>query len=139
MCRAAAQDEGRKSWYPTILGCGGDEECGLLARLYYTDMADDFGDRKWIARDIEFTPTGGGQGECPPVERLTLSDRGGQGQCPAAGTPAAGSCRPRTVILTEAEQHGGVLRAGQELQQVPFSSRIFYCLAGASLLVCGAP
>lgn len=47
------QEPEKKSWYPTIIGYGGDQECGQQARLYYTTMME-CGDREYVGRDIVF-------------------------------------------------------------------------------------
>jgi hypothetical protein len=50
----AMQEPDRKTWYPTIIGDEGDQQCGQRARLYYTSMDQGFGDRKFVGRDIVF-------------------------------------------------------------------------------------
>lgn len=55
---ACLQEPDRKTWYPTIIGFGGDQECGQQARLYYSSMNQSFGDRKFIGRDIVFFKPG---------------------------------------------------------------------------------
>ncbi|CAL5219354.1 g1170 [Coccomyxa viridis] len=48
-------EEGRNTWYPTIIGDAGDRWCGQRARLYYGSMTSEgFHDRKFLGRDIVF-------------------------------------------------------------------------------------
>ncbi len=50
-----SQEEGRNTWYPTIIGDAGDRWCGQRARLYYGSMTSEgFHDRKFLGRDIVF-------------------------------------------------------------------------------------
>ncbi len=58
MLLSRLQEPDRKTWYPTIIGAGGDQECGQQARLYYSSMNASFGDRKFIGRDIVFFKPG---------------------------------------------------------------------------------
>ncbi len=52
---ALLQEEGRNTWYPTIIGDAGDRWCGQRARLYYGSMTSEgFHDRKFLGRDIVF-------------------------------------------------------------------------------------
>lgn len=43
----------KKLWYPTIIG-ESDQEAGMTARLYYTEMDNDFSNRKFKGRTIVF-------------------------------------------------------------------------------------
>ena len=53
MCVCLMQEPEKKSWYPTIIGYGGDQQCGQQARLYYTTMME-CGNREYVGRDIVF-------------------------------------------------------------------------------------
>ena len=52
---ALLQEEGRNTWYPTIIGDAGDRWCGQRARLYYGSMTSEgFHDCKFMGRDMVF-------------------------------------------------------------------------------------
>lgn len=71
------QEPDRKTWYPTIIGASGDQDCGQQARLYYSSMNQSFGDRKFVGRDIVFFRPGEPGAQLSPLSagrrsRLTV-------------------------------------------------------------------
>ncbi|BDA41752.1 hypothetical protein COCOBI_02-5450 [Coccomyxa sp. Obi] len=105
----------RKTWYPTIIGYGGDQECGQQARLYYSSMNQSFGDRKFIGRDIVFFKPG-------DPEQYTPSPYSDPNYKPQQGYPAPPMDISQPVSYPQQPYGGGQWQqpnqyGGPQLQQ----------------------